>query len=280
MMFGRIQDRGSPIVSTAGGATVTTTLNQPFNDETIPHDPLQPGPATGGRIFRGDEEWSKIVFQFVPNPSKPVDFQYQDWVATLEIKCRDVPRLMREGIYWDASNIINEGGYLKWGDVTRDASVRGQAHTRSYCLVDNYLPPRWVASLSVKSLISDIISDFCVDQLSKELIKHGWARSQDGKQIYGYDAPTCADTPTNAAANPGGGFNAIYDEMPMEGFWPWPPREDKPHADCDGQADVEDVASESWETSIFQHEAGKNEGFIDIEAETNSEKWVLLGEEE
>ncbi|KAI1352458.1 hypothetical protein F5Y01DRAFT_313929 [Xylaria sp. FL0043] len=86
-------------------------------------------------------------------------------------------------------------------------------------LQDLNQPPRWAASLAVQAVDVRILYNFDLSQLSRGLIGSVWASDQFQHQIYGYqfDPPTVR-------------FNIIYDKMPMEGWWPWPRRENQEKA--------------------------------------------------
>ncbi|KAJ8131327.1 hypothetical protein O1611_g2293 [Lasiodiplodia mahajangana] len=186
-----------------------------------------PGPATGGRFYEEDKQTPSILFRFCPDTSRLLRVDCHEWVAFMHIKCSDVPRLMREGFYWDVSNIIKEEGYIEYGRQGSNVDSWDSASERKYFLADIHQPRRWIARLVVKSLHLDILYDFDVSQLSRKLIRSVSATNQDEKLIYGYTAYTATDKFTDTSATPMKGFNMIYDKMPLEGFWPWPPKDNK-----------------------------------------------------
>ncbi|KAI2640149.1 hypothetical protein GGS21DRAFT_505438 [Xylaria nigripes] len=131
----------------------------------------------------------------------------QDWLARLMVKCGDVPRLMREGFHWDSGNLVHEDGYIMYRRLDEDNS----GNTRFYFLKDRQYPPRWTASLEVHASCVETLYRFDLDQLSREIIFFAAATSQAGDSIYQY-----------YHHSPAYSFNAIYDDMPMEGKWPLP----------------------------------------------------------
>ncbi|KAI3330099.1 hypothetical protein F4824DRAFT_492443 [Ustulina deusta] len=199
-------------------------------NEAIHGHPSEPGPATGGRFYKEDKQHPSIVFKFCPDPSRFFSLRCQDWVAFLEVKCFDVPRLMREGFHWDDSNVIKEEGYIEYGKGGPNVDVWTSTSTRWYFLIDTHQPRRWLASLDVKASDVNILYNFNPSRLSRELVRSVWASNQDQKQIYGYRSHTSLDKFSNTAESPMTGFNMIYDKMPMEGFWPWPRKENEAHA--------------------------------------------------
>ncbi|GAW24447.1 hypothetical protein ANO14919_140310 [Xylariales sp. No.14919] len=91
---------------------LNSQTSAPISANEAIHGHPEPGPATGGRFYKEDEQRPSIVFKLCPNPTKLWNIKYQDWIAYMDVKCSDVPRLMREGFHWDDSNVIKEEGYL------------------------------------------------------------------------------------------------------------------------------------------------------------------------
>ncbi|KAJ8130731.1 hypothetical protein O1611_g2897 [Lasiodiplodia mahajangana] len=188
--------------------------------ESIRADQREPGPATCGRWYLEDPEPETLEFTLSPDPS-----QYwftQDWAARLSVKCGDIPRLMRDGFYWDSRNVVNEDGFIRQGwtvgsDIPR-SDGRQWCGSRRYFLKDLQQPPRWTASIRVLALHETTLYHFDLGELTRERIQRGKAcgrgqniQSADVDLIYKY----YYDRPQSC-------FNAIYDNMPMEGYWPWP----------------------------------------------------------
>ncbi|KAI1348596.1 hypothetical protein F5Y01DRAFT_328369 [Xylaria sp. FL0043] len=176
----------------------------------------QPGPAMSGKWYREDAQGETIKFVFYPDPSG--EWTTQEWAALLRIKCPDVPRLMREGFYWDSSNVIREDGYINNNPNLRTCPfpLRGQGWdcSRHYFLKDLQQPQRWIATIDVYALHRETAFRFDLSQLSRERIQIVSALSQLGNDIYLF-----------SYGEPHHCFNAIYDNMPMEGQWPWPRRD-------------------------------------------------------
>ncbi|KAI3333687.1 hypothetical protein F4824DRAFT_471666 [Ustulina deusta] len=126
---------------------------------------------------------------------------------------------MREGFYWDSGNVIHEDGYINL-KPNPSALFRRQGKgwdgIRHYFLKDLQQPQRWIATVELYALHFETLSRFDLSQLSPEKIRLGMAFSQLGDTIYKY-----------SYAQPQYCFNAIYDNMPMEGQWPWPRRDTK-----------------------------------------------------
>ncbi|KAI0550757.1 hypothetical protein F4679DRAFT_583128 [Xylaria curta] len=152
-----------------------------------------------------------MSFGFCPDPSNM--FLAQDWIAVLMVKSHDVPRLMREGFYWDSANVIREEGY-----IDQDFTVAGYRQdrkywsgTRHYFLKDLQQPPCWIAPIEVFALNSTTLYQFDLSRSSRENTQWAAAINQSGHQIYHWHYRF-----------PGSWFNVAYDNMPVEGWWPWP----------------------------------------------------------
>ncbi|TRX96170.1 hypothetical protein FHL15_002894 [Xylaria flabelliformis] len=175
--------------------------------------PAQPGLAISGKSYRENEQRLSMSFGFCPDPSN-VSLN-QDWVAILMVKCHNVPRLMREGFHWDAANVIREEAYVDQ-DFTFARFRQDRkcwAGTRHYFLKDLQQPPRWIATIEVFALNQTTLFQFKLNKLSRETTKWATANNQSGHQIYHWHR-----------GFPDSWFNVVYDDMPMEGWWPWPKR--------------------------------------------------------
>jgi hypothetical protein len=172
----------------------------------------QPGPARNGRWNYQEIQRVTVRFIFSPNPSLP--FPTHDWMAVLYVECRDVPRLMREGFYWDRANVIYEDEHV-FTRTDPEVNQEGQhwCGKRYYYLKDLQQPQRWTATLHVYTLTNLMLYYFDLGQLSKERFQRTFAYSPFGRTIYQYhySLPRCC-------------YNLIYNNMPIEGQWPWPTR--------------------------------------------------------
>ncbi|KAI1735164.1 hypothetical protein F4680DRAFT_436153 [Xylaria scruposa] len=200
-------------------ATAEIETSPPSYEESKPMPgtyPLlqQPGPVTSGNPYQESKERCSLSFGFCPDPSDPTP--NQDWIALLMVKCRDVPCLMREGFHWDGANVIREEGYIDrdftYARLRKDG--KRWVGARHYFLKDLQQPSRWVATIKVFALNPGTLNQFDLNQLSRERSMQ-WAKASNNQSsehyIYGWDY--CSPTMW---------FNAIYDDMPMEGWWPWP----------------------------------------------------------
>ncbi|KAK5636717.1 hypothetical protein RRF57_012429 [Xylaria bambusicola] len=67
-------------------------------------------------------------------------------------------------------------------------------------------------------------------------------------------------------------YNMIYDKLPMEGWWPWPRKENEDDLNHSHEGDCEKDGSGSLQKCTVQHKVRLQENLIDIEAELNMKK--------
>lgn len=137
-----------------------------------------------------------------------------DWLARLQVHAKDVPRLMKKGFYWTEANVRKRAGYFLLEKASLPADVRDHwDYARAYHLTDIAKDgnQQWIAVLWVFALKLSVLSNFRVRHLSVDQIR--FARAYDGERrpIYDFDVHY-----------PGDSFNAVYDDMPLGGWWPWP----------------------------------------------------------
>ncbi|KAK4041922.1 hypothetical protein C8A01DRAFT_34029 [Parachaetomium inaequale] len=159
-----------------------------------------------------------IELAMAPNPDGFLDHPAPQWAAVLMVKTSDVPRLMREGFFWSAENVLPEEGYLS-SETRREWRDVGFRLTRTWILVDKSNhedgAPGWVAHLEVMSSFREVLAGFRVQSLSRENVYAARAWNRLRQEIYGYDCRW-----------PGRyNYNCIYDDKPLRGWWPWPREE-------------------------------------------------------
>ncbi|KAI1827653.1 hypothetical protein F4861DRAFT_549840 [Xylaria intraflava] len=184
-------------------------------------------PAITRNFYHEDRMPESIQFTFYPNPDK--HWRTQEWLATIMIKCDDVPRLMREGFFWNDANVVKEDGFIN--EDTKNGPIQADKKawrtTRHYFLQDLHQPRRWTAKIEVFGLRDEALFHFDLRQLRRERIREGYAVNRHGEAIYVYHHGV-----------PQRCFNAIYDDLLMPGQWPrgsWP----KPKADAIKDSEVE-----------------------------------------
>ncbi|KAI6082208.1 hypothetical protein F4821DRAFT_247700 [Hypoxylon rubiginosum] len=137
----------------------------------------------------------------------------------MEVRCSDVPLLMQEGFHWSTANVIREEGFIN--DISPDLRhlklryLGNPNHpcttTRYWFLRDLQQPPRWTARLQVHAPNYEILSGIRLENWTIDMVRIALAYDCSGKLIYQFNT-----------SKPRSHFNAIYDDMPLLGWWPWP----------------------------------------------------------
>jgi hypothetical protein len=141
----------------------------------------------------------------------PTECIAKQWVAFLEVECKDVPRLMREGFFWSAENVLPAGGYMS--KPGPDFTVLGFRHQRTWVIAEkpDDGTPQWRGTVEVMSPLLETLINFRIQDLSAKnvFIAHAWNGA--GCQTYNYHDE-----------DPIHNYNCIYDNKPLKGWWPWP----------------------------------------------------------
>jgi hypothetical protein len=98
--------------------------------------------------------------------------------------------------------------------VERAWKARGFHHSRNGNLADKaagHESPRWVARLQVMAPSVELLSRFRVQDLSRDDVCNAHASDALGRMIYYYNYHS-----------PAWNYNCIYDDKPLQGWWPWP----------------------------------------------------------
>ncbi|KAI1206844.1 uncharacterized protein F4807DRAFT_463243 [Annulohypoxylon truncatum] len=202
-----------PTYDEAVDKIVDKTVDETTNPSTANQIQPTPGPAGNGKLFFDAPGETSIVLGFMPEPS--IDEHHQTWYGQMNVKCGDVPLLMREGFHWTAANVVREQGFVepiarnlvnRLGNPNRPCTV-----TRVWILRDLQQPPRWTAFLQIHAQHYEVLSGIRLDNWTIDMVQTAKAWGLSKKLIYQFDSskPRCH-------------FNCIYDDMPLEGWWPWP----------------------------------------------------------
>ncbi|KAI2623086.1 hypothetical protein GGR54DRAFT_596552 [Hypoxylon sp. NC1633] len=175
-----------------------------------------PGPARNGRVYNDVPGESSVIFWFESKPTCSMDKQYKPWFGQMDVKCSDVPLLMREGFYWTTENVIREDGYIDNILPERALLNLGKPNnpctmTRVWTLQDLQQPPRWTACLQVHAPGIEVLTGIRLENWTVDMVRSAYAWGLAKKLIYQYDV-----------AKPRLSFNSIYDDTPLKGWWPWP----------------------------------------------------------
>lgn len=193
------------------------------------------------------EEWNdveeSIFFVFSPVPVDIEDkakLQHVSWIAKMTIKTRDLPRLMREGLHWTAANVLHELPLVS----TEPGYVpihfkEGCAGIRTWFLSDIGKDCKWAAAIQlyVNAREAGVLSQFEVADLRPDMIIDVIALAEVQSRPGDPTNRDLADSNSKSeevkdssskcvyyfcSSHPSFNFNKIYDDMPLEGWWPWP----------------------------------------------------------
>lgn len=156
-----------------------------------------------------------LTFRFSPEAQQTVTIgrffrnrkEHPGWCAAMWIRARNIPRLMRRGFYWSAANIIKGEDRLLLDDFPIPFLRR---HRRTCRLIDVGQHPEWEAMFCVESGRRDTVINFDMNRVTMNTVVEVEALDWDGKTIY------------FAQKRSGLFFNSIFDQMPLDGWWPWP----------------------------------------------------------
>ncbi|RYO85674.1 hypothetical protein DL764_009121 [Monosporascus ibericus] len=119
-----------------------------YQDMTSSQIHCKAGPAIGGMFFHDDKRIPTIELLFPPDPAV-LNLNEHPWCGHMQVKCDDVPHLMREGFHWTAANMVQEDGYIEHerGEAVI-RTIRTQfTMSRHLFLADLQEPARWIAHL-------------------------------------------------------------------------------------------------------------------------------------
>lgn len=168
------------------------------------------GLAKGKLESSADENILMLLSQQVTAP-------IEGWQARLQIQADDIPSLMRNGLHWTEANLDREAGYIGKNPQDEVNSLIPSYVTcmRVYFLRDLAEQPQWTAKMTVFFTDLDQLSQFRFCDLRLDQIIFCAARTTEDRMVYLF----------NRIPNYGcGNINTIYDDMPLDGWWPWPKR--------------------------------------------------------
>ncbi|KAK2593612.1 hypothetical protein QQS21_008700 [Conoideocrella luteorostrata] len=178
------------------------------------------------------------------------------WLAIIRLYVKDISQTMTNGLHLSSENInlrdscvFTDGIYL--GAYRRSI---GFTHCRRYALCDVGENPQWKGLLLVLSTGFKELSRFRIDDLSAKNVRFADAVNGKNELVYKFD---CINKDNN--------LNAIFDNIPMQGWWPWR----KPKS---AEALTENIDSASENAS-----AGENASLQQQFEETKEYKYSFCG---
>jgi hypothetical protein len=145
-----------------------------------------------------------------------------------------VARLMRDGFFRSTDNIVPEEGYM-FSTVNPKWRAWGLKYGRIWILADKSHgeSPRWVGYLEIATRFFHTLTSFRPQHLLGTDVTLALAKNGRDQCVYGYDrrwAEHC--------------YNCIYDDKPLQGWWPWPKES--------GHAAVDPFhGAVTWEDELF-----------------------------
>ncbi|EQL03501.1 hypothetical protein G6O67_007522 [Ophiocordyceps sinensis] len=131
-----------------------------------------------------------------------------EWMAHFQIYA-DIPRLMKEGFYWSEDNARRQCSRFSGGKYSAPEHKRVWPHVRVYHLMDT----SWKGIIVVYADELSVLSKFRLNQITMDKICLMRAAHKN-HCIYQYKK-----------LHPEDSFNALYDDKPLDGWWPWPDKE-------------------------------------------------------
>ncbi|TDZ40700.1 hypothetical protein CTRI78_v010213 [Colletotrichum trifolii] len=142
---------------------------------------------------------------------------------------------MREGLHWSTDSIWKEPGYV-------DASLENETDhvkkswtlARHYYLLDLGGDAFWVGKLVVFARQLKVLSHFRVETLTPDMVHGAYAARSDARNqiCYSYEVDGKVR------------LNALYDDMPLTGWWPWPKRQSAKQTGEDAEEETEEEGGE------------------------------------
>ncbi|KAI2631437.1 hypothetical protein GGS26DRAFT_591314 [Hypomontagnella submonticulosa] len=181
-------------------------------------DVMGPQPTTTRSLYFQKPAGPNIVMYVGPYDTR--DPASLPWMGILRVKCTNVPELMSSGFHWTIENVQQEEGYYEstsacidcHPDELRRILMAGWVETRHYFMRDiQHNPPQWVAHFQFHCYEKELLTKIRLEHLAVERIFHAIAQGDAFETIYEF-----------WKLWPDQCFNAIYDDMPLDGWWPWP----------------------------------------------------------
>lgn len=173
-----------------------------------------------------------IVFELLQHRNVPeiVAGSNVPYLAQLHLRVKDVSAMMVQGVHCSDENLERSYGF-----ITEDRSYipawadKGWTHTRYYLLRDRSEDPQWWGTIWVWGRGMTGLRQFELGTLSTDNVLNLRAQNNRGESVYWYDHNDQESE----------WFNAIYDDMPMQGLWPWPRAESQNNEDNGANEDAD-----------------------------------------
>ncbi|KAK3377243.1 hypothetical protein B0T24DRAFT_620758 [Lasiosphaeria ovina] len=129
---------------------------------------------------------SLVVIRFVPDHNAKDPKSPLEWVAEMNIHCKDLSKAMLEGIAWKATSVVPALGFY----VSPSTERKDYATTRSWTLWQFPDKPEpqsnWLAEVTLFANSVEFVSGFRVDDLVFRTLASVDAYNARGQNVFGY----------------------------------------------------------------------------------------------
>lgn len=181
---------------------------QPDKSDDNADDPKPPPPTYDHKNYR-------FTLLLLPDGRKDEEEQKSKWCVELKLWCHDLPKLMREGVWWSSANIVPNRGYFDTANP-RDTKLR-YTRVRHWVLSEDPKKEesqvQWHGTIKLLARDYNVLAGFSLGQLSRDNIYKCLCWNREGEWIF------CCEPnrPTPA-------INCVYEEMHpgISSWWIWP----------------------------------------------------------
>lgn len=166
-----------------------------------------------------------LTFEFVPELCQHHTLErllrnrkkQPSWHALLLVSARNIPQMMQRSFHWSAANIVKGEDQLVQNHQILPDYYGGKGvcwrYTRTYQLRNLPGEPKWKGVLRVSTMDLDYLYHFDLGQITKGTLITTKAYSCSRELVYYADKRS------------GRIYNFIFNNMPLDGWWPAPKRE-------------------------------------------------------
>lgn len=181
-------------------------------------NPTHIPPATAGASSYNRYDAPKaILFEILADPR--LSRGEQPWFGRLSVKTENVPQIMKQGLAIAPESILQEEGCVRFTkDAPEDWMQDKWPYTRHWYLRDTAQQqdgggPRWMAHLACLAASFETLARIRPCDITHHQVDNctASAGSETGPRIYHFDRK-----------RPRESINCVYDDLPLEGLWPYP----------------------------------------------------------
>ncbi|KAM3541874.1 hypothetical protein ARSEF1564_005186 [Beauveria bassiana] len=184
------------------------------------------------------------------------------WYAELTLQVKDVAVLLKTGLFWTEANIDPTNNFFDDRKFAPHLSSEWidpvNSYGRFYELKDTE-PAQWHGTLMVRAHSLSTLRQFRPSQLSLANVRYVTAKNPQGQTVYHFnsaDSDRC--------------FNAILEDTPLKGWWPWPKKEDTDDNSTQGAMD-DDLTEEDLNDKLKHEDTDDNLTQEELDAKLKQE---------